>query len=123
LRWMGPIPGEGKETYAVKASGENFLELMRKSWTIKICSSHPQNSANCLWGQFNDTGPLLSAENITNCLWIHSCQKSKENSLLICCVTLARLRGLCFVFYCFIIHRCIQGLGHFSPLPPPPRGL
>jgi hypothetical protein len=23
-------------------------------------------------------------------------------------------------FYCFIIHMCIQGLGHFSPLPPPP---
>jgi hypothetical protein len=25
----------------------------------------------------------------------------------------------CFV-YCFIIHMCIQGLGHFSPLPPAP---
>jgi hypothetical protein len=24
-----------------------------------------------------------------------------------------------FLFYCFI-HMCIQGLGHFSPLPPPP---
>jgi hypothetical protein len=23
-------------------------------------------------------------------------------------------------FYCFIIHMCIQGLGHFSPLLPPP---
>jgi hypothetical protein len=23
-------------------------------------------------------------------------------------------------FYYFIIHMCIQGLGHFSPLPPPP---
>jgi hypothetical protein len=23
-------------------------------------------------------------------------------------------------FYCFIIHMCIQGLGHFSPLPTPP---
>jgi hypothetical protein len=23
-------------------------------------------------------------------------------------------------FYCFIIHMCIQGLGHFSPLTPPP---
>jgi hypothetical protein len=23
-------------------------------------------------------------------------------------------------FYCFVIHTCIQGLGHFSPLPPPP---
>jgi hypothetical protein len=22
-------------------------------------------------------------------------------------------------FYCFIIHMCIQCLGHFSPLPPP----
>jgi hypothetical protein len=26
----------------------------------------------------------------------------------------------CFVFFNFIIHMCIQGLGHFSPLPPPP---
>jgi hypothetical protein len=25
-----------------------------------------------------------------------------------------------YFFYCFIIHMCIQGLGHFSPLPPPP---
>jgi hypothetical protein len=25
-----------------------------------------------------------------------------------------------FFFYCFIIHMCIQGLGHFSPLPLPP---
>jgi hypothetical protein len=25
-----------------------------------------------------------------------------------------------FFFYSFIIHMCIQGLGHFSPLPPPP---
>jgi hypothetical protein len=23
-------------------------------------------------------------------------------------------------FYCFIMHMCIQGLGHFSPLLPPP---
>jgi hypothetical protein len=23
-------------------------------------------------------------------------------------------------FFSFIIHMCIQGLGHFSPLPPPP---
>jgi hypothetical protein len=28
------------------------------------------------------------------------------------------LNGLAFVFS-FIIHMCIQGLGHFSPLPPP----
>jgi hypothetical protein len=27
-----------------------------------------------------------------------------------------------FVLFCFIIHMCIQGLGHFSPLPPPPPG-
>jgi hypothetical protein len=27
---------------------------------------------------------------------------------------------LVFIFNCFIIHMCIQGLGHFSPLPPPP---
>jgi hypothetical protein len=25
-----------------------------------------------------------------------------------------------FFFYCFIIHMCIQSLGHFSPLLPPP---
>jgi hypothetical protein len=25
-----------------------------------------------------------------------------------------------FVLFCFIIHMCIQALGHFSPLPPPP---
>jgi hypothetical protein len=24
------------------------------------------------------------------------------------------------LFVCFIIHMCIQDLGHFSPLPPPP---
>jgi hypothetical protein len=28
--------------------------------------------------------------------------------------------GKCYFFYYFIIHMCIQGLGHFSPLPPPP---
>jgi hypothetical protein len=27
------------------------------------------------------------------------------------------------IFFSFIIHICIQGLGHFSPLPPPPRSL
>jgi hypothetical protein len=27
---------------------------------------------------------------------------------------------LCF-FFNFVIDMCIQGLGHFSPLPPPPR--
>jgi hypothetical protein len=26
---------------------------------------------------------------------------------------------LFYFFNCFIIHMCIQGLGHFSPLPPP----
>jgi hypothetical protein len=25
-----------------------------------------------------------------------------------------------FYYYYFIIHMCIQGLGHFSPLPPSP---
>jgi hypothetical protein len=25
-----------------------------------------------------------------------------------------------YFFYCFIIHMCIQGLGHFSPQPPSP---
>jgi hypothetical protein len=25
-----------------------------------------------------------------------------------------------FFFYCFIIHMCIQGLGHFAPPPPLP---
>jgi hypothetical protein len=25
-----------------------------------------------------------------------------------------------YLFFSFIIHMCIQGLGHFSPLPPPP---
>jgi hypothetical protein len=25
-----------------------------------------------------------------------------------------------FFHFSFIIHMCIQGLGHFSPLPPPP---
>jgi hypothetical protein len=25
-----------------------------------------------------------------------------------------------FIFFNFIIHICIQGLRHFSPLPPPP---
>jgi hypothetical protein len=29
------------------------------------------------------------------------------------------LTNFLFLYY-FIIHMCIQGLGHFSPLPPPP---
>jgi hypothetical protein len=28
--------------------------------------------------------------------------------------------GLASFLFFFIIHMCIQGLGHFSPLPPPP---
>jgi hypothetical protein len=42
-------------------------------------------------------------------------------------VSLARINlyyilfsGTLSFFYCFIIHMCIQHLGHFSPMPPPP---
>jgi hypothetical protein len=60
-------------------------------------------------------------------LWSSRSQPPKKLGLqawatgtLLCFLFLSYVFIFYFYFFCFIIHMCIQGLGHFSPLPPPP---
>jgi hypothetical protein len=46
---------------------------------------------------------------------------NKASNIFFCCCYLFIYLLIYFLnFYGLIIHMCIQGLGHFSPLPPPP---